>query len=180
MRCPTAIACPPLPKRIYFLILLTRHNAERERERKRERENIQTQLFLVHNAFHVGCRCCCYSCLPAVLTCVRLMLISSRRPPFSTLPLPPSPLACAELTSLCPAQPRNEKLNCVTRSKRVAWQGDACTRMLASIVWQLASGVGRGKGLLSFALVWRDEYLLRALTANYLQVFSFFDIFNWV
>lgn len=51
--------------------------------------------------------------------------------------------------------------------------------MLASIVWQLASGVGRGV-LLSFALVWRDEYLLRALTANYLQVFSFFDIFNWV
>lgn len=29
-------------------------------------------------------------------------------------------------------------------------------------------------------LAWRDEYLLRALTANYLQVFPFFDIFNWV
>lgn len=101
-------------------------------------------------------------------------------------PLPPHP-AYAQLTSLCPAQPRNEKLNCVTRSKRVAWQGDAWTRMLARIVWQLARDEGGGGGvcqglplLLSFALVWRDEYLLRALTANYLQVFSFFDIFNWV
>lgn len=72
----------------------------------------------------------------------------------------------------------------------MAWQGDACAWILARIVWQVVGkGAGEGAGpvswavaavLLSFALVWRDEYLLRALTANYLQVFSFFDIFNWV
>lgn len=102
------LGSPPLRLRIYFLILLTRHNAEE----KTYKRNCSTSTMHSMSAAVVAA---------AVLTCVRLMLISSRRPPPDSVPIPILPhlpsLACLrQLTSLCPAQPRNEKLNCVTRS----------------------------------------------------------------
>lgn len=104
-------------------------------EAQRRRENIQTQLFHVHNAFHVGCRrsCCCPDMCASHAD--KQQTPPTRLSPNPNPPLPPSLACLCQLTSLCPAQPRNEKLNCVTRSKRVAtpvlgfWPGLASSGM---------------------------------------------------
>lgn len=74
----------------------------------------------------------------------------------------------------------NEKLNCVTR-----WQDSGVGAAVSGLEktktqTQISCILHSTYQSLNPLLAWRDEYLLRALTANYLQVFPFFDIFNWV